>query len=833
MRGPWLGPKKHPLKQCNNGISHPCHVREVFPNCNGVRFLRLYAPPGSADPLLLEYPTREVFETIYRLCIRAGTFVSLIDLTLISFLYQQFCAVPCHPTNPQPIMLATLHMPLDVASVLAAIIGGATWYYLPRGRKSLSLNSESRVEIVPTPTKCPRSNTTKKKKEDISQFKDMYYKLQNLEQFPEVLPEAHRLLRSILDENLLLARYKSASKRSILHIEHFDREKVEQFVAAEFQDCMDDYEAYINRRKAKGAREFFPTREDGIKWLKNLAPLNLIDGAWICRIHKITTPFFLRGVTKDAWQTYSEEMGDGDLDKNHVFLYQRLMDNIGANLPAADSPDFVDPKHGMDDAGVWKASTAQLLVSLFPNEFLPEILGFNLHFEQLTMGTLKCIKELPEFKIDPEYFTLHVSIDNCNSGHSAMALATVDRYLRIVRETGLMDADEAWRRIQAGFILSANIDSEETVSILERQVADMLQKKARVARKLHCTSRARIGQRSLSDWFASREDSNSSKSSNEEGWEREFLDALADAKPWVHRGNSGKSLLMRELAWKGRMFGAFTDNEVELVRTWIDSLETGDADTDKTYTAHVGDLEREKDVFAPSKMDAAVFHPAFPPQQPLANCEDYDHEFTSRAPLNFDRVQLEALLPIWFAHPCLLENTVNSPFRMAAPLTSQILRILRAESGYKPESDGVAGMDEQLFASTSPDVIAIGLAIAKKHDLPQPACIADVLNQPNADASGSIAFAYNMLSWAMRPQENCAFLVGLARAFLDLEVYVANSEDILPRKERDALQAMISRKTPAFEACLSVLQTDQDQDQLRKFVAGYEGGRAEIEKVLA
>ena len=505
-------------------------------------------------------------------------------------------------------MIDFVQMAYYLVVILAALL-----YYFQRGYRSSPFDNDVKAEATSGSTRQSRVDTNNG--EGIDLFKDLYYKLQNLENFPEILPGARKLLRSIIDQGVLLARYK-APVRSILHIEKFDPSKLEQLLAAEFQDTMDSWEAYVHRREAGSGRESFVDREAAVQWLKGLGPLNYIGGAWLCRVHKITTPFALRGVTKNAWQTYSEEMGDGDLEKNHVFIYRNLMQEIGAALPAGDSVDFTHPRHGMNDESAWKAATAQLLVSLFPNDFLPEILGFNLHFEALTTGSLRAMKEPAEFDISAYYFTLHISIDNADSGHSAMALATIVRFMDLVRETGMMDYDEAWRRIQAGYLLSQSFDGHETVQMFETKVADMLQNKASLARKIHCTSRVRIGQRSLSDWFVSgwRDNNDKGNDDNDEDWKHEFMAALADAKPWVHRGNYSKSLLMRELAWKGKMFGAFTDSEVELLRTWIDSLKTGDADSGEPYLAPVEEYNTGKTTFAPSRQDAAVFHPALPPQ---------------------------------------------------------------------------------------------------------------------------------------------------------------------------------------------------------------------------
>ncbi|KAK8091838.1 hypothetical protein PG997_002199 [Apiospora hydei] len=135
----------------------------------------------------------------------------------------------------------------------------------------------------------------------------------------------------------------------------------------------------------------------------------------------------------------TEELGDGHVERNHVFLYQKLLPNAvdeadgsGRHVlripPTADSLEFVEKagELGMGDPQVWKAATAQLLISLFPYDFMPEVLGFNLQYEPITLQTL----------------AIFVS------------------YLQVVREMaggrgeeGKTAVQEAWRRIQAGYVL--------------------------------------------------------------------------------------------------------------------------------------------------------------------------------------------------------------------------------------------------------------------------------------------------------------------------------------------------------------------------------------------
>jgi hypothetical protein len=44
----------------------------------------------------------------------------------------------------------------------------------------------------------------------------------------------------------------------------------------------------------------------------------------------------------------SEELRDGDLIKNHKYVYRELMQDIAAKLPDADSLDFIHPRHGLN-----------------------------------------------------------------------------------------------------------------------------------------------------------------------------------------------------------------------------------------------------------------------------------------------------------------------------------------------------------------------------------------------------------------------------------------------------------------------------------------------------
>jgi hypothetical protein len=131
--------------------------------------------------------------------------------------------------------------------------------------------------------------------------KDLYLKIQNLEYHEDILPLARRTLLGLFHEGLHIERTKHR-KCSILDIKVYDKELLRAFLSAEDDMVTSEWEDYTERRAKGSGPELFSSRESAIKWLKNQAPLKLMDGAWLGHIHKITTPFAIRGVTKDAWQ---------------------------------------------------------------------------------------------------------------------------------------------------------------------------------------------------------------------------------------------------------------------------------------------------------------------------------------------------------------------------------------------------------------------------------------------------------------------------------------------------------------------------------------------------
>lgn len=225
---------------------------------------------------------------------------------------------------------------------------------------------------------------------------------------------------------------------------------------------------------------------------------------------------------------------------------------------------------------------------------------------------------------------LHISIDNCDSGHSAMALLAVIDFLRDAQEKqGKAAANRLWRRVQAGYTLADSVRTtpktykeleqekdEQIVSGPNRPLKEPLfwkegvplakedlrptqlktrhekeqamlrifRNKATGAKGLHSSCMGRVGGRRIGEWLDPDVLADPEQA-------RQFIEGLAHSPVWIKKGKDYESSrLIREFEWGGRMFGAFTNSEVTALKEWVASLLT-DEEADLDHT-----LEAQKDL---------------------------------------------------------------------------------------------------------------------------------------------------------------------------------------------------------------------------------------------
>ncbi len=306
------------------------------------------------------------------------------------------------------------------------------------------------------------------------------------------------------------------------------------------------YRDYLQARKAGAPRRYFQNRAHALYFLRTVAPTKLVDGAWLYGLlAHAQNPRFT-----DLIATYVEELGEGRADKNHVLLYRQLLERHGLN-----------PLHSLPDA-FYTQGVLQLALGWNADEFLPEIIGFNLGYEQLPLHLLITAYELNELDIDPYYFTLHVTVDNADSGHAQRAVQAV--YDALPR---LGDSADFWRRVQSGCKLgNAGVGTAEVIAgfDIQHEVEAILSRKRLSGQGAH-SDYCRVAGRSVNDWLA------------QPGGIPAFLAALEQAG-WIKRHAPAHESRFWKLLQgdKAEMFGVFSPYELQVIHDWI----RGDASAD-------------------------------------------------------------------------------------------------------------------------------------------------------------------------------------------------------------------------------------------------------------
>lgn len=531
--------------------------------------------------------------------------------------------------------------------------------------------------------KCPPGrvvNTTNLSKTNtpLQSDKTLYHCLQNLEKFPQALHAGRIRLLSLFDETISTAL--ASDKASILSISGYSPSAIYDFFGTAEETTVAGFDAYLSRRSQGGGREILPDLEYAKWWLRATAPVKYVDGSWLGGINRAFNVLpFNRRSQKIAWQILSEELGDGDLTKNHVWVYQQLMASISADIGTGDEMRFIDGlKNPNEEERVWKAAVAQLCVSLFPDEFLPEILGFNMAYESLPLHLLITIQELRELNLDPYYFILHVSIDNGHSGHAAMGIKAVTEYVESLPPS---EVETAWRRIQAGVILSEGLPTTPaTPSTLDRRVEKLFGEKCVTARPMHACCPAKIGGKNgkpLSQWLKDEVYHTHSLA---------FLHALTESR-WVFRGSPEESKLIKEMEWGGRMFGAFTSDEVGVLKDWIKGLEySKQKSSGGAYTKFVG-----RDHTKTTQLDGnTLFSPVSPPTFPLTTGAFDDILSPVAIP---GTIASSRLYPLLRLSAVPFEFFPSYPAKCSTPKGMAAIKILRALHGFRDQKDLCAGMD--------------------------------------------------------------------------------------------------------------------------------------------
>lgn len=358
--------------------------------------------------------------------------------------------------------------------------------------------------------------------------KDVYFTLSTR----EIGDAEHRYARDYLRQQLTHSRELPDELPT-------DLTELDDWLAQRIEAVSEEYRQYLDARRNGAPRRYFSSRAHALYFLKAVAPTKLVDGAWLYG----TLTRWQDADYLPLIQTYLEELGDGVAEQNHVVLYKKLLAMHGCEeWRHLDEPHFVQ-------------GAIQLALAHEAEHFLPEIIGYNLGYEQLPLHLLITAYELNELGIDPYYFTLHITIDNASTGHARKALTSLRQLLPLVGDTQAF-----YQRVMDGYRLNdlgANTKSVIASFDLEKEVVEMMKAKSVVGRNMH-SDYCRVAGRTVNEWLSDPEKIPA------------FLDALVNAG-WITKGEPAENSKFWRLIQgeRAEMFGVFSEYEQQMLRDWI------------------------------------------------------------------------------------------------------------------------------------------------------------------------------------------------------------------------------------------------------------------------
>jgi hypothetical protein len=359
-------------------------------------------------------------------------------------------------------------------------------------------------------------------------YNDVYHALLQ----PKPSKDLFRQAKNFLDQQLARASQLDCELPAQAHQLH-------DWMQHKLSNTGQAYQAYLANRKARQPRRFFANKGEALLFLQQIEPTKRVDGSWLygalqCWADNRCEPLI---------RTYLDELGNGSAQQNHVLLYQSLMAKEG--IATATQLDDVFYLQG----------SIQLALGLLGQDYLPEVIGFNLGYEQLPLHLLISTFELDELGIDPYYFNVHITIDNADSGHARKAIDALHAYMPL-----FVQKEEFYRRVKNGYNLNnMGLSSDQMIQSLnlEKAVLDIFAKKAIVGKLSH-GNYCRVAGQSVNQWL------------EQPNKMAKFVDALQQSN-WIRRHEDPQhSRFWQAVASdQGVMYGVFSSAEQQIIHDWI------------------------------------------------------------------------------------------------------------------------------------------------------------------------------------------------------------------------------------------------------------------------
>lgn len=271
--------------------------------------------------------------------------------------------------------------------------------------------------------------------------RELFYRLVNIENFANTLPLAkERATEGLADAEILFTHGAQGKYTDASYFDYSHDALLQRVDRIYWDKLVNPYEPLIE----------IPDREDVIFGQKTFALGSLIDGSWACRVGNVGR--FERPSDGMLFSIYADEMGHGDLRKNHITLIHQVLKSMSIRLPHIRDAEFLQQDELPDS--LYGFSIHQICLSLFPDSFYNEILGYNLGIEMFGLGELRLheMQKLRRHGFDASYEEVHLSIDNFSAGHARQSADIINSYLEgVQRNVGSAAVQEEWRRIWRGY----------------------------------------------------------------------------------------------------------------------------------------------------------------------------------------------------------------------------------------------------------------------------------------------------------------------------------------------------------------------------------------------
>lgn len=307
------------------------------------------------------------------------------------------------------------------------------------------------------------------------------------------------------------------------------------WISSNAEEVGRQYQQYLLGRANGKPRRLFKNKSHALNFIKLVAPTKMVDGAWLYGF--IKHPHDER-VSK-LINIYLDELGHGHARMNHVVLFRQLLTKYGC-----EELDQLSDKY-------FQQGAIQLALGCNAESFAPEIIGFNLAYEQLPLHLMITAYELKELNIDPYYFTLHVTVDNALTGHSKLAIDAFRDYLPQVGSQA-----DYFKRVAAGMAL--NQDGLSTMSIInsydiDSEIVEIFKRKSTLGKYMH-GDHCSIGGKTINQWLENPQ------------FIPEFLQTLVK-NHWINRNEDPKNSKFWRLieGKKAVMYGVFNLYEKQVI----------------------------------------------------------------------------------------------------------------------------------------------------------------------------------------------------------------------------------------------------------------------------